>query len=348
MQQQVDLNEIKPDLSKKDFASDQMVRWCPGCGDFMILNTMQKAFAAMQLPKEKIVCVSGIGCSSRLPYYLETYGIHSIHGRAAATATGVKLSRPELSVWIVTGDGDCMAIGGNHFIHAVRKNIDMNIIIFNNKIYGMTKGQASPTTPEGTKTKTSPEGAFERSFNIGELTIGAHGTFFARVPDTDPKLMESVLIAAEQHKGTSVVEVLQNCVVFTDGIHEQITGKDTSKDNQVVLEDGQPMIYGKDRNKGLTASGLKLKPVTLDENSNGEKEPEVLTHNAQRPDPEVHLALVRMQIPEYPVAMGVIRNVTDSSFDDRLHTSIKKHRENTRYNSVSDLFKKSGNTWDVE
>lgn len=342
----VESNVIKPDLSKKDFASDQMVRWCPGCGDFMILNTMQKAFAELQLPTEQIVCVSGIGCSSRLPYYLATYGIHSIHGRAAATATGVKISRPDLSVWVVTGDGDCMAIGGNHFIHAVRKNIDMNIIIFNNKIYGMTKGQSSPTTPEGTKTKTTPTGTFERPFNIGEVTIGAHGTFFARVPDNNPKLLQSVLVEAEKHRGTSVVEVLQNCVVFTDGIHEQITGKETAPESQVVLEHGKPLVYGKEKNKGLRANGFSFERVKL-ENNNGKDNTEPLVHDAHTDNPELHLALTRLQLPENPIAMGVIRNVEAPTFDEQTHKSIEKAQKDSQFKDVSDLFKNSGNTWEI-
>lgn len=339
-------NTEKVVQSKKDFQTDQMIRWCPGCGDYVILSTLQKAFSQLGTPKQDIVCVSGIGCSSRLPYYMDTYGIHSIHGRAAATATGVKLSRPDLSVWVLTGDGDCMAIGGNHFIHAVRRNMDMNIIIFNNKIYGMTKGQTSPTTPMGQKTKTSPDGSYENPFTIGELTIGAQGTFFARVPDNNPKLMEDVIIRAGKHKGTSVIEVLQNCVIFTDGIHEEITGKEQKDDNQLLLEHGQPMIWGKDQKYGLKTKGMHLEKVALGEESNGQDHPDLLKHDAYDDQPELQIALARMQLPDYPVAMGVLREVEAPTFDDLLHSGLKQSRENSKYEKISDLFS-SGNTWKI-
>ncbi len=339
-------NSEKVVQSKKDFQTDQMIRWCPGCGDYVILSTLQKAFSQLGKPKQDIVCVSGIGCSSRLPYYMDTYGIHSIHGRAAATATGVKLSRPDLSVWVMTGDGDCMAIGGNHFIHAVRRNMDMNIIIFNNKIYGMTKGQTSPTTPMGQKTKTSPDGSYENPFTIGELTIGAQGTFFARVPDNNPKLMEDVIVRAGKHKGTSVIEVLQNCVIFTDGIHEEITGKEQKDDNQLLLEHGKPMIWGKDQKYGLKAKNMHLEKVALGEESNGQEHPDLLKHDAYDDQPELQIALARMQLPDYPVAMGVLREVEAPTFDDLLHDGLKQSRENSKYEKISDLFT-SGNTWKI-
>lgn len=341
-------NIEKDILTKKDFQTDQMIRWCPGCGDYVILSSMQKAFSQLGKPRHEIVCVSGIGCSSRLPYYMNTFGIHSIHGRAAATASGVKLSRPDLSVWVITGDGDSMAIGGNHFIHAVRRNMDLNIIIFNNKIYGMTKGQTSPTTPMGQKTKTSPEGSFENPFTIGELTMGAQGTFFARVPDNNPKLMEDVIVRAGKHKGTSVVEVLQNCVIFTDGIHEEITGKDTKDDNQLVLEHGKPMIWGKEKRYGLKLNGMSLEKVALGEGEegNGRDHPDLLVHDVHHKQPELQIALARMQLPDFPVAMGVLRQVEAPTFDDLLHGSVQQARDNTKHQKVSDLFQ-SGNTWKI-
>lgn len=333
-----------PELTKKDLTSDQMVRWCPGCGDYVILNALKKALVNLNHPKENIVCVSGIGCSSRLPYYLDTYGIHSLHGRAAATASGVKLANPELNVWVVTGDGDCMAIGGNHFIHAIRRNINLNIVIFNNKIYGMTKGQASPTTPEGTKTKTSPEGTYERPFNAGELAIGSQGTFFARVPDNQPKLLEEVLTEASKHDGTSVVEVLQNCVIFTDKIHEEITGKDSRDDNQLILEHGKPMIFGKHQTYGLRVNSMKLEKVAIDDEQNIPDD--ILVHNVEQDDPALHLALTRMQLPDFPVAMGIIRRAKASVFDQKVHEAITAAKGNSRFNNVTELIN-SGNTWTI-
>ena len=328
-------------LTRKDFVSDQAVRWCPGCGDFMILANMQKAFAQMNHKKEHFLSVSGIGCSSRITYYLDTYGIHSIHGRAIAVATGAKLAKPELNVWVFTGDGDCMAIGGNHFIHACRRNVDLNIIVFNNKIYGMTKGQSSPTTPVGLKTKTAPEGSYETPFNIGEVAIGSGATFFARVPDNDHALMADVMMQAYHHKGTSVIEVLQNCVIFTDGIHEQIPGKDTKDENQVILEQGKPMIFGKDKNKGLRVNGMKLEKANLQNGSD-----DVLVHDATEYDSLMHLALAKMQFPHNPVAMGVIRKTESTSYEKSVHSAIEREKNRTPFKNTADLFR-SGNTWDI-
>lgn len=333
------------ELSRKDFVSSQDVRWCPGCGDYVILATMQKAFAKLGKAKENIVCVSGIGCSSRLPYYMDTYGVHSIHGRAAAVATGVKLANPELSVWVITGDGDCMAIGGNHLIHAARRNVDLNMIVFNNKIYGMTKGQSSPTTPLGLKTKTAPRGNYEAPFNIGQLTIGAGATFFARVPDNDPKLMEEVMLQAHEHKGTSIIEVLQNCVIFTNHIHEEITGRDNRDDNQLVLEDGKPMIFGKEQKFGIRVNGMKLEKVQVEDVE--QPGPEILVHDAGDHNPELHMALSRMQLPGFPVAMGVIRQTEASPYETDVYHAIAEAERNSSYKSVSDLFH-SGNTWEIK
>jgi 2-oxoglutarate ferredoxin oxidoreductase subunit beta len=328
-------------LTVKDFKSDQSVRWCPGCGDYMILAMMQKALTNMSPKKENTLCVSGIGCSSRITYYMDTYGIHSIHGRAIAVSTGAKLANPDLNVWTFTGDGDCMAIGGNHFIHACRRNIDLNIVIFNNKIYGMTKGQSSPTTPEGLKTKTAPEGSYENPFNIGEIAIGAGATFFARVPDNNPKMMEDVMMQAYNHKGTSVIEVLQNCVIFTDGIHEQITGKDTKDENQVILEQGKPILFGKEKEKGLKIDRMRIKKIAIEDEIGGS-----LVHDAEDPDALLHIALANMQYPDFPVAMGVIRKVATKSFEENVHGAIKAAKERSSFNTASDLFR-SGNTWEV-
>ncbi|MCK4360723.1 MAG: 2-oxoacid:ferredoxin oxidoreductase subunit beta, partial [Bacteroidales bacterium] len=262
---------VIPELTKEDFVSDQMVKWCPGCGDHAILSSMEKVFPKLGIRKEDFVVVSGIGCSSRFPYYMNTYGIHGIHGRAAAIASGVKIANPELSVWMITGDGDCLAIGGNHFIHVVRRNLDINIVLFNNKIYGLTKGQFSPTTPKGVKTKTSPLGTIEIPFNPGELVIGAQGTFFARVTDSNPKMMVDVLFEAARHNGTSVVEILQNCVIFSNKIHDLITSKETKENNQLHLKHGEPMLFGKQKDKGIILRGTNLEVVKLGENGITEK-----------------------------------------------------------------------------
>ena len=258
MESKIQTQPIK--LSKEDFESDQMVKWCPGCGDHAILRSVEAVFPIvgekLNLKKEDFVVVSGIGCSSRFPYYMNTYGIHGIHGRAAALATGIKITNPKLNVWMISGDGDSMAIGGNHFIHVARRNVDITYLMFNNRIYGLTKGQYSPTTFKGQKTKTSPQGVFEQPFNPGELVIGSRGKFFARVVDTNPKLMQKVFIEAAMYRGASIVEILANCVIFNNKIHSDITGRDTKADNQLILEAGKPMIFGKENKLGC------LKPKT--------------------------------------------------------------------------------------
>ncbi len=332
-------------LSKEDFSSDQMVKWCPGCGDHAILHAVENVFPNLGIRKEDFVVVSGIGCSSRFPYYMNTYGVHGIHGRAAPLATGVKLSNPKLSVWMITGDGDSMAIGGNHFIHTIRRNIDINVLLFNNKIYGLTKGQYSPTTPKGTKTKTSPQGTFERPFNPGELVIGAQGNFFARSLDTNPKHMTAIFTEAAKHKGTSVVEVLQNCVIFFNKAHELITNRETKDDNQLYLEHGKPLIFGKDKNKGIVLKGTRLEVVTIGEDGISEKD--LLVHNQYDPDPGIHVMLARMMPPEFPVVLGVIRSVDSETFDTSMMQSIKMGKESSKIKNVDDLLN-SGSTWTVE
>lgn len=332
-------------LTKEDFSSDQMVKWCPGCGDHAILHSVENVFPNLGIRKEDFVVVSGIGCSSRFPYYMNTYGMHGIHGRAAALATGVKLSNPSLSVWMITGDGDCMAIGGNHFIHTVRRNIDINILLFNNKIYGLTKGQYSPTTPRGSKTKTSPQGTFERPFNPGELVIGSQGNFFARTLDTNPKHMTAVFTEAARHKGTSVVEILQNCVIFFNKAHELITSRETKDDNQLMIEHGKPLIFGKEKNKGIVLRGTSLEVVTIGEN--GITESDLLVHNQYDPDPGIHMMLARMMPPEYPVALGIIRSVAAETFETIMMDSIIHEKERSKIKTVDDMLN-SGNTWVIE
>jgi len=332
-------------LKPKDFASDQEVKWCPGCGDYAVLNSVKKALAELSIKKEDVAFISGIGCSSRFPYYMETYGFHTIHGRAAAIATGTKLANPDLSVWVISGDGDALAIGGNHFIHVVRRNLNMNMILFNNEIYGLTKGQYSPTTKRGEVTKSSPHGTIESPFLPGELALGSGSNFFARVPDTNVKLMTQTFIDAEKHNGYSLVEVLQNCVIFNDNVHESITSKETRDDNQLVLKHGQPMIFGKESNKGIRLNGLELEVVTIGEN--GVSEADLLVHDAHTQSPVLHTMLVRMKLPEFPVAMGVIRDVEAPVYNDELEAQIADAIHKSKFQSLDELFQ-SGNTFEVK
>ncbi|MCB0410482.1 MAG: 2-oxoacid:ferredoxin oxidoreductase subunit beta [Flavobacteriales bacterium] len=331
-------------LTAKDFVTDQDVRWCPGCGDYAILKAVQNTLPQIGKNKEDIVFVSGIGCSSRFPYYIETYGFHTIHGRAPAIATGVKLANPNLSVWQVTGDGDALAIGGNHYIHALRRNIDINILLFNNEIYGLTKGQFSPTSQTGIVTKSSPQGTTDRAFNPGKLALGAGATFFARVIDIDPKRMTEVLIEAEKHKGTSLVEILQNCVIFNDKVFDPVTNKDVKLDAQLWLEHGKPMIFGKENNKGLVLKNLELEVVTIGEN--GITEADILIHDAYSVNDTLHNLLVNMSAPHFPVAFGVIRNVTSSSFDEGVYHQLANEKQKAKYSSVNELIN-SGVTWEI-
>jgi 2-oxoglutarate ferredoxin oxidoreductase subunit beta len=336
--------ESEPLLSRSDFKLDKPVKWCAGCGDYAVLSSVQNALPEIGAKKEDVVFVSGIGCSSRFPYYINTFGFHGLHGRGAAISSGLKIANPDLSVWHITGDGDSMAIGGNHFIHIIRRNIDVNILLFNNKIYGLTKGQFSPTTPKGSKTKSSPDGTIEPPFIPGELAMGAGGSFFARVVDTEPKRMKEVFILAAKHQGTSVVEILQNCVIFNNKIHQEITGKNVRDDNQIYLEHGKPMIFGKERNKGLILKGYRLEVVTIGEN--GITEADILVHNVSSSDDALHYMLTRMTLPEYPVATGVIRDYECCVFEELLSQQINKAKENTSIKTVDDLIN-SGNVWTI-
>ena len=333
---------LVPVLNFKDFQSDQEVRWCPGCDDYVILRAVQKALPQMGKKKEDFVFISGIGCSSRFPYYVDTYGMHTIHGRAPAIATGVKLANPDLSVWVMTGDGDAMAIGGNHFIHLIRRNLDINLVLFNNEIYGLTKGQFSPTSQMEQRTKTSPYGNIQPPFDPGQLSIGSEARYFARIPGNDPKYMESLFIEAEKFKGTSVIEILQNCVIFNDGAFEDVTNKATKDDTQLRVVHGEKMIFGKDRNKGLVLDGLELKVVTIGED--GITEDDILVHDAHNPNPALHLLLSRMKMP---VVMGEIRKVEEVPYDEIYMERMDRITENAKYKKVDDLFF-SGDTYVVD
>jgi 2-oxoglutarate ferredoxin oxidoreductase subunit beta len=292
--------------------------------------------------KEDFVFVSGIGCSSRFPYYVDTYGLHGIHGRATAIATGVKLGNPDLSVWVITGDGDALAIGGNHFIHMVRRNLDINVVIFNNEIYGLTKGQFSPTSQMEQRTKTSPYGNIQPPFRPGKLTIGAEGRYFARVPGNDPKYMEQIFIEAEKFKGTAVIEVLQNCVIFNDGAFNDVTDRKTAADTQLRLEHGKPMIFGSERNKGIIANGMKLEVATIGEN--GVTEEDILVHDAYSDNSNYHTCLSQM---EMPIVLGEIRKVEETPYDEVYFDRMKRVAEKSQFKTLDDLFF-SGDTYEVD
>ncbi|MDR2499044.1 MAG: 2-oxoacid:ferredoxin oxidoreductase subunit beta [Tannerellaceae bacterium] len=336
--------ETTTKFEAKEYKSDQYVRWCPGCGDHAVLNCLHKAMAERGVAPHNIAVISGIGCSSRLPYYMNTYGFHTIHGRGAAIATGVKTANPALSVWLMTGDGDALAIGGNHFIHAVRRNVDINIVLFNNKIYGLTKGQYSPTTDKGAITKSSPYGTVEEPFIPAELTLGARGNFFARVIDVDLKNTTETLAVASAHKGTSVVEVLVNCVIFNDGIHKAITEKDARAERTIFLRHGQKMLFGKNNDRGIALEGLKLKAVTIGQD--GYSVDDILVHDAHEPDPTLHIMLSMMR-GEMPVAIGVIRQVEAPSYDESVEKQIAEVQARNPVRSLREYLMK-GEVWEVK
>lgn len=335
----------KFNYTAKDFKSAVEVRWCPGCGDYAIMNAVQKTMADMDIDHKDFAVISGIGCSSRFPYYLNTYGFHTIHGRAAAIASGVKAANPDLTVWVVTGDGDSLAIGGNHFIHLVRRNINLNLVLFNNKIYGLTKGQYSPTSDRGKITKTSPFGTIEDSFVPGQLVLGSRGTFFARAVDNNIKHTQEVLAEAALHQGTSVVEVLQNCVIFNDGIHEQISDPKFRAERQLFLKMGQPMIFGEKQDKGLMLENGKLIVVKIGEK--GVTLKDILVHNPADDNLGLQVALINMALPEFPVAMGVIRSIESPVYDQEMKKQIETVQQKRKITCVDQLLQ-SGNTWIVD
>lgn len=335
--------------TQQDFKSDQIVKWCPGCGDHAVLAAVVKAMPEIcekrGYNKEQFVFVSGIGCSSRFPYYMNTYGFHGIHGRAGAIATGMKVANPKLTIWQMTGDGDSLAIGGNHFIHEIRRNIDVNIILFNNRIYGLTKGQYSPTSKFGMVTKTSPYGTIEYPFTPGELVLGARGTFFARSLDSELALNQEIMVRAAMHDGTSVMEMLTNCMIYNNGTHADISDRAVRADRTIVLKDGEPMIFGANRDKGIVLDGLKLKVVKIGENGITEKD--LLVHNSKEDNFGIHSMLVDMKFPEFPVALGVIRDVADKTYDDSIYAQLDEVKSKAKITCVDDLLH-SGATWTVK
>ena len=337
------MEDIK--FTPANYKSDQAVRWCPGCGDHAILNTLHKAMASIGVPPHKMAVISGIGCSSRLPYYMNTYGFHTIHGRAAAIATGFKVANPEMTVWQISGDGDGLAIGGNHFIHAVRRNVDINILLFNNKIYGLTKGQYSPTSDRGFVSKSSPYGTTEDPFIPAELVFGARGNFFARSIDVELQVNQEVLTAAQRHKGTSVVEMLCNCVIWNHGIHDFVTDRENRADRTIHLVHGEKMIFGKDRNKGLVRDGFLLKAVEI--GKDGYTMDDVLVHDAHAKSNFLHQQLAMMDGHDLPLAIGIIRDVEGLTYKDEIDKQIETVRAKKGFDTLRDMVL-AGETWTVE
>ena len=337
------MSEIQS-LTKKDFVSDQDIRWCPGCGDYAILSVVQKVFPTLGVPKENFLIVSGIGCSSRFPYYMNTYGFHSIHGRAPAIASGAKLANPDLSVWVVTGDGDAMSIGGNHFIHVIRRNFDMNIMMFNNRIYGLTKGQYSPTSELGKVTKSTPLGSLDYPFNPPQLALGAAGTFIARTMDIEKKHMTEIINMASAHKGTSFIEIYQNCNIFNDGAFSELTEKETKAETQLLLEHGRPMVFGTNDGKGLILEGATFKVVELDDKNYSVDD--ILVHDMY----DKNLAMLLSEItytPNLPVPFGVIYKEDKPTYEQMMNAQIQDAIKNKGEGQLNELIL-GANSWEVK
>jgi len=331
-----------PKLTRKDFVSDQDVRWCPGCGDYAILAQVQKVMPELGIARENVVFISGIGCSSRFPYYMNTYGFHSIHGRAPAIASGLKASRPDLSVWVVTGDGDALSIGGNHLIHILRRNLDVNILLFNNRIYGLTKGQYSPTSEKGKVTKSTPLGSVDHPFNPISVALGAEGTFVARTVDVEAKHLQEVVKRAYEHRGTSFVEILQNCNIFNDGAFSALTEKETKADSQLVLEHGKPLVFGKDRDRGIRVRGHSLEVVHL---GNGVTEADLVVHDET--DAGLTFLLSLMAPPQFPTPIGVFRAVERPTYESAFVEQVESAKRRTGDGSLEQLLNR-GDTWVVD
>ena len=328
-------------LTRKDFVSPQEVRWCPGCGDNAILAQMQKTLPELGIPRENMVIISGIGCSSRFPYYMNTYGVHGIHGRAPTLAMGLKVARPELQVWVVTGDGDGLAIGGNHFAHALRRNIDIKILLFNNQIYGLTKGQYSPTSPIGTKSQTSPDGSIENPVNPVDVAIGSEASFIARTVDVFQKHMSEVLRRAANHRGASLVEIAQNCIIFNDGAWAHLTDPDNRLENVLYLEHGKPMRFGKQGEKGIRLNGLKPEVVPVEEVG----EENLLVHDEQAAEPTLAYLLSRMGPPEFPTPVGVFRAIDKPVYSQLLMDQVRDAQ--SRIEPDLEALFRQGETWEV-
>jgi 2-oxoglutarate ferredoxin oxidoreductase subunit beta len=333
-----------PTLTKKDFQTDQEVRWCPGCGDYAILSAVQQVFPELGIPREKFVVVSGIGCSSRFPYYMNTFGFHSIHGRAPAVATGLKLARPELEVWIATGDGDAMSIGGNHLIHTLRRNVGVKILMFNNRIYGLTKGQFSPTSELGKKTKSSPSGSVDYPFNPLSLAIGAGATFVARSVDIFQAHLRDTLRRAARHQGTAFVEIYQNCNIFNDKAFTYMTDKEAKDDNVLYLEHGKPLVFGKAKDKGIRMKGTQMEVVQLGDGIGPE---DCVMWDETLENPATAFLAANLLPPDFPTALGVFRSVQMPSYEQRVVEQIQQETDRLGVGKLEELLH-SGDTWTVE
>ncbi|CAN5768540.1 2-oxoacid:ferredoxin oxidoreductase subunit beta [soil metagenome] len=334
-----------PKLTRADFTSDQEVRWCPGCGDYAILAAMQAFLPELGIPREKIVFVSGIGCAARFPYYVDTYGMHTIHGRAPAIATGLATARPDLQVWVVTGDGDALSIGGNHFIHSLRRNVNLKVLLFNNQIYGLTKGQYSPTSEQGKVTKSTPFGSVEQPFNPVSLALASEATFVARAIDVDRKHMPAMLRRMAQHRGTALLEIYQNCVIFNDGAFLGLTGKEGRSQNRIYLEDGKPIRFGPDDAKGVrTTPEGRLEVVDVAEVG----EENIVVHDESRDDPSFAFALSRLAAnPSAPTPLGVLRAVDRPVYGDGMEHQLAQAIDKQGPGDLGKLLS-SGDVWSVE
>jgi 2-oxoglutarate ferredoxin oxidoreductase subunit beta len=334
-----------PVYNKKDFQTDQEIRWCPGCGDYAILSAVQSVFAELGVRRENFVMISGIGCSSRFPYYMNVFGFHTIHGRAPAIATGLKIARPDLEVWVATGDGDSLSIGGNHTIHMLRRNVGLKVLLFNNRIYGLTKGQFSPTSETGKKTKSTPYGSSDRPFNPISLAIGAEATFVARSVDVFQGHLKDTLKKAAAHKGSAYTEILQNCNIFNDGAWSGLTEKEARSEHVVMLEHGKPLIFGKNRDKGIRMNGFDLEVVQL---GNGVTEADLLVHNENDPRPAYAFLLASMETqPGFPTPIGVLRSWENvPRFEELLNSQIAEVQAKRGKGDLGKLLR-SGDTWEV-
>ncbi len=340
------LSEEENALNKRDFVAPNDVRWCPGCGDYAILTAIQRTFPELGVPKEKFVVVSGIGCSSRFPYYMNTYGFHTIHGRAPTVATGIKVANPELSVWMVTGDGDGLSIGGNHLLHLIRRNPDVNILLFNNRIYGLTKGQYSPTSEVGKKSKSTPMGSVDYPINPLRFALGSEATFVARTTDTDQRHMVETFKAAHAHKGLSFVEIFQNCVIFNHKTFEPVTGRENRDEQSLVLEEGKPLVFGSERNKGIRLNGLDPEVVVLGEDGVGEDD--LLVHTPHSANPAYATLLAQMTYPAFPTPFGVIRQLEGrETYEDGVTEQLTTAKAKQGEGDLQELLAGS-NSWVVE
>ena len=334
-----------PIYKKKDFQSDQDVRWCPGCGDYAILSAVQSVFPELGIPREKFVVVSGIGCSSRFPYYMNTFGFHSIHGRAPAVATGLKMARPDLEVWVATGDGDALSIGGNHTIHMLRRNVGLKVLLFNNRIYGLTKGQYSPTSELGKRAKSTPYGSVDRPFYPLSLALGAEATFVARSVDVFQPHLKATLRRAAAHQGASFVEILQNCNIFNDGAWEHLTERDVRSDQTIAVEHGKPLIFGKDADKGIRMNGIELEVVQL---GNGISEDDLIVHDERHPNPAYAFLLSRMDsAPDFPTPLGVLRAISEPRFEDEIARQVQTEIDKKGPGKLEELLR-TGDSWTVQ